>query len=345
MILRRRNKRRNREAGPGPAPDQDVESLLAEIDRLERENRGQGDPKTVRRLLRLRHQAGAKLVGSGLATPDYPSPSSDLPTVDKGKLPDLRPNDLTPELLRAAILRDGCAVVRGLVARDRATSLAAKLQEVFERRDRAEPESPGRDLYYEEFVPDPPYALVERGWVQDAGGIWLADSPKLMWEIFELFEHAGLDRVIEGYLGERPAITVNKSTLRRARVGTSSVDWHQDGAFMGEVRTLNVWLTFSRCGDVAPGLDMVPRRIDRIVETGTPGANFDWSVAPSVAEEAAGEAGTVRPIFEPGDAVLFDDYFLHATGVDSQMPHPRYAVENWFFGPSTFPSEYVPLVF
>lgn len=342
VIFRRRSQRGVSGAPQSPA---NVESLLADLDRLELESRDRGDPETWRRLLRLRHAAGVELVGSGLPVPDYPTPSFDLPPAGEAGLPDLRPGDVTPERLRGAILRDGCAVVRGLVDRQRATELGAELQGLFERHDRSGTGPSDGDVDHEAFVPDPPYKLIERPWVNNAGGIWLADSPRLMAEVFDLFDEVGLRRLIGGYLGERPAISVNKSTLRRARSSVSSVDWHQDGAFMGDVRTLNVWLSLSHCGDDAPGLFMVPRRVDEIVPTGTPGAQFDWSVSPDVAEQAAGELGTVRPIFEPGDAVLFDDYFLHATWVEPQMPNARYAIESWFFSPSSFPSEYVPLAF
>ena len=41
--------------------------------------------------------------------------------------------------------------------------------------------------------------------------------------------------------------------------------------------------------------------------------------------------------------MLFDDLFLHKTGSDPEMPKPRYAVENWFFAPSSFPRDYLPL--
>ena len=106
-----------------------------------------------------------------------------------------------------------------------------------------------------------------------------------------------------------------------------------------------MWLTLSRCGDVAPGLDIVPHRVDHIAPTGTDGAIFDWSVSPNVAKELALEAGIVRPIFDPGDVLFFDELFLHKTAADPQMPHPRYAVESWFFGPSAYPGNYAPLSF
>jgi hypothetical protein len=114
---------------------------------------------------------------------------------------------------------------------------------------------------------------------------------------------------------------------------------------MGDVRALNIWLSLSHCGDVAPGLELVPRRLDGIVPTGTEGAIFDWSVSPQVASETAGEEGTVSPIFEPGDAMIFDELCLHTTGLDPRMTETRFAVETWFFGPSAFPSDYVPLAF
>jgi hypothetical protein len=95
---------------------------------------------------------------------------------------------------------------------------------------------------------------------------------------------------------------------------------------MGDVRALNIWLSMSHCGDDAPGLDIVPHRIDHIVPTGTEDAIFPWSVAPAVAEETAGGEGTVRPIFEPGDAVIFDELCLHSTYLDARMTKTRYAL-------------------
>ena len=66
-------------------------------------------------------------------------------------------------------------------------------------------------------------------------------------------------------------ISVQKCTLRRVDPDAGR-GWHQDGAFMGDVRALNVWLSLSRCGDEAPGMDVIPRRLEDIVPTGTEGA-------------------------------------------------------------------------
>ena len=58
-----------------------------------------------------------------------------------------------------------------------------------------------------------------------------------------------------------------------------------------------------------------------------------------------GMLGIQRPIFEPGDALLFDELFLHQTAADPSMPNNRFAIESWFFGPSHYPDEYVPIAF
>jgi hypothetical protein len=68
-------------------------------------------------------------------------------------------------------------------------------------------------------------------------------------------------------------------------------------------------------------------------------------VSDAVAQESAGDRAIERPVFAPGDVVLFDDLFLHRTAVEPDMPNTRYAIESWFFGPSGFPGAYVPIGF
>jgi len=164
----------------------------------------------------------------------------------------------------------------------------------------------------------------------------------MLFDMLNAFEQANLREVIEGYLGEKPAISAQKCTLRKA-VPEIAGGWHQDGRFMGEPRSLNVWLSLSRCGDVAPSMDVVPKRLNELVATGGEGAYLDFMNSAENVEKAAGDVGIVRPIFNPGDALLFDELFMHKTGSDPSMPNPRYAIESWFFGPSAFPGEYVPI--
>jgi hypothetical protein len=88
---------------------------------------------------------------------------------------------------------------------------------------------------------------------------------------------------------------------------------------------------------------LVPTRLDRVVETGTDGAKFGWAVGPGAVERAAGVA-PIRPEFDVGDVMFFDELLLHRTAVDEGMTKARYAIETWFFAPSAYPEQYVPLV-
>jgi len=333
-----RLKRRHREAEDFDF-DGSTEALFDEIQTLTERNRDAPDPETERRVLRLRHLAGIRLLDDAPADPAFAEPdAARLPESDG--LPDIPAAELTPELLRAGILRDGCLLVRGLVPREAAEALAAGIDRAFREREQGEAAAPG---WYEEFEPHPRFGPVnERPWIKEGGGVLAIDSPTLSFELRELLESAGVPRLVAGYLGEPPLTSVQKTTLRKAEPSVPGA-WHQDGAFMGDVRSLNLWLALSRCGDEAPGLDVVPRRLDAFAATGTDEAVLSYQVSQRAAEEAAGGTEIVRPVFEPGDALFFDEMCLHQTASDPSMPNPRFAIENWFFGGSAFPGEFAPV--
>lgn len=352
MIFRFRTSR-----GRSTAEDVDpaVDDLFGEIAALADADAAAQSTETAHRILDRRHRAGLALIDAPPERPPrFAKPAYEL-------LPDSVPAEvgaaeLTPELLRAAILTSGCLLVRGLIPKHEAARLVAEIDRAYDARDQHLAGDSPDPAYFSEFEPDPRFDLSwERKLIIGGAGLWGPDSPRVMVEVLRAFEHAGLRRLTADYLGERCAISVNKCLLRRvspklfgetAAAGTQKPSaWHQDGAFLGDVRALNVWLSLSRCGDEAPGLDVVPRRLDGVVPTGTEGAANDWSVSWAVAEETAGDVGIVRPIFHPGDALLFDELFLHSTAADPDMPRMRYAVENWFFGCSSFPAQYAPLAF
>jgi hypothetical protein len=321
-----------------------AEELLAEIEELSRSNRESRDADLEARLMQLRHAAGIQLLEGAAGGAAYPEPAFDQLPDRNGGLAGITPDQLSPEVVRAGLLRDGCLLVRGVLSQEDAGRLVEQIHSAFEAREALQAGDSADTGYYSEFVPDPRFVgeAGGRDWVAGGGGLWVADSPHLMFEMLDCFDRAGLTGVINGYLGERPTISVEKCTLRKVDPDAGH-GWHQDGAFMGDVRALNVWLSLSRCGDESPGMDVVPRRLDHLVPTGTEGAIFEWSVSQQVAEEAAGEAGIVRPIFEPGDVLLFDDLFLHSTAAEPSMKKSRMAIESWFFGASASPAEYAPL--
>jgi hypothetical protein len=185
-----------------------------------------------------------------------------------------------------------------------------------------------------------------RIWVEKGGGVLTADSPRVLDQVLSLYERRGLRDAVAGYLGERPVLSATKCTLRRVPPDSDS-HWHQDGSFLGDgLRVLNIWLTLTPCGEDAPGLDIVPRRLDHVVETGTGDARFVNMVGDDAIARVAAETPVIRPHFEPGEALLFDELFLHSTAADPTMAHHRYAIESWFFAPSAYPDpdDQVPLV-
>jgi hypothetical protein len=330
-----------------------ADTLLAQgkpreaIDLLSAANRRHPDATIERRLVQIRH-TGFATIDRSAGREDWPPAVADLFAPVDGHPPEVQGVDLTAEALGSGILRHGCLLVRGLVPRSKVSPLVYAVDKTLESHEAHCDGLPVSETapWFVPFEPDAGYSVgYGRQWVRDAGGAWMVDSPRALFELTETFQDAGVDRALTGYLGERPALSVKKCTLRRVPTDTSA-DWHQDGAFLGAgIRTVNVWLSLSHCGDDAPGLDVVPRRLDHIVETGSHGAQFDWSVGPELVEHVAADAGVVRPIFEPGDALLFDDFFLHQTGVSPGMTHERYAIESWFFAPSTYPHDQIPILF
>jgi hypothetical protein len=330
---------------------------LDAIDLLTEANRQERDTAIELRLVELRNAAYAELDRSPTGSPwpdDEARPRSGdeaLPPIDRG--------ELTAGGVRDSILRYGCAYVPGLIPKEDVDRLVDGIDRAFEGCDRQSErgwsretagDDPAADMatapWYVRFegVEGMPIKGETRKFVREGGGVWTVESPQTMFEFLEVLERAGLRPLITDYLGERPALTLKKSTLRCTHP-LPFADWHQDGAFLGEgIRTINLWLSLSHCGDDAPGLDLLPRRLDQIVETGSGGAIFPWSVGPGTVEEAAEGVPVIRPLFEPGDALLFDEMFLHRTATDETMTRNRYAIETWFFAPSVYPGDQIPFV-
>src|SRR5215204_370008 len=115
--------RRNRAVRTAP----DAGTLFAEIEQLSVRNRAGRDPATERRIRELRHEAGAKLAGAGAGDADFAEPDYDaLP--DGNGIPEVSAEQLTPALLRAAMLRHGSLLVRGIMEHERATAFAKEIE-------------------------------------------------------------------------------------------------------------------------------------------------------------------------------------------------------------------------
>ena len=321
-----------------------LEQLFEEIARLSELNRSDRQAARDRELLRLRHIAGARLVIRGDTAAEIISGGiSDLPESDP--VPTLNPDHLDARALRSGILRSGCVLVRGLFDRYGAVDLADAVNRAFDDRELANVGRPQVADAYEPFHTLRPFALtgIARAIVAKCCGFPIVDAPVTACEVLWMFEDAGVPRLMRDYLGEPPLIAAQKTTLRKVDppAEEASSSWHQDASiFRGDVHAINMWIPLTRCGDDAPGLDIIPKHMDRLVE---PDTTYPGKLSSARAGEAGGDTPILRPLFEPGDALFFDDLFLHSTPFDPKMTRARYGIESWFFGASGFPADYTPL--
>ena len=318
---------------------------LDAIDLLRNANLEQPDPDIERGLARVRHGAYARLEG-GHGFDEWPVPIPGLDRSGPALIPQIARDELDAEVVRRHIQSHGCVRVQGLLDRPTTEDFVEGIEQALAlRAEGTEFEEQHVESWFSPLpLPRQEAQWLGRHWVAGAGGLLTCDSPKLLFRMFEVYEGAGLHRLLTEYLGERPVLGANKCTMRRVPT-TANTDWHQDGAFLGSgIRALNIWVALTDCGVDAPGIDVVPRRFESIVETGTGGSIFDWAVGPAVVEKLAVDSPVQRPEFAAGDALLFDELFLHRTGVDPTMANPRYAIESWFFARSSYPEGQVPIV-
>jgi hypothetical protein len=312
------------------------------IDYVTAANRNLEAPELERRLMFWRANAFPTMDHSdrGEAWPQrYQDPFPGLVGI-----PEVNVSELSADVVGGAFQHHGLLLVHGVATDKEAEHLRAGIDRAIEARDLFNAGAPEDQIgsWYAETPLDTPTGSM-RGW---GGSLWMADSPRMMYEVLDLYEKRGIISAIAEYLKEPLTLSIGKSTLRRMEPGGPPHDWHQDGAFLGEdVRTVNVWLSLSDCGIDAPGLDIVAKRLPGVVETGSHGAQFHWSVGAGLVDMLEQEgAPVVSPVFKPGDALLFDQLMLHRTGVRAEMTKRRWAIESWFFTPSTFPMDQGPLL-
>lgn len=353
-----------RRAAPPVEGEPDVATAVAAADRLEQAGdhlgaarllealpRHRRDPSLDVRVVRLRHRAVADL------PPTHERPEEAAP-------PDLWPGtlgtpavaaaDLSLDRLRSALWHHGSLIVRGLLSHPTCDRLRQDIDRAFEAFDRHREAAPSPGPQAEEWyaplevaapyeAPDP----VGTFFLREGGGVYAPHAPRAFVDYRNDLQQVGLLGLVAEHLQAMPVLSVNKSVLRRIGGGASPA-WHQDGIYLGDTgRSLNLWLALSECGgdtDVM-GLEVVPGGRTGLAETGTFDALDRRAIPERVAEQLAAEGGrpVERPLFHPGDGILFDQYFVHRSD-PRPLPRERYAVECWFFTPHGFPAHLVPLV-
>ncbi len=290
--------------------------------------------------LQLRHEAFKRAAVRASAAPWPPTTH----TVLSGDLPEIPADELTIDTLIAGVRHHGALLVRGLF-----TAQACKeLRDMIDATMSAHARNPsGGDARFNTPLCDisgQPLSPKFRKVNFDEGGRPTADSPAAAARVLAEFDRIGITELISGYLGEQPALSLEKWTLRKVPP-TANSSWHQDGAFLGtDKHTVNLWVALSDCGEHASGLDLIPQRFDRILPTGTEGAYFHWDISQTVVDHERGGHPVASPVFTAGDAVFFDQFLVHRTGVKEDLTQTRYALESWFFTPTSFPGHYEGLL-
>lgn len=321
--------------------------LLDAVAELERAHREHPDVEFARRIVRLRREAAEAQPRTELPPRPEPEERAD-PFPDLRGAPEIDLGDLSGDVLGGAILHHGCLIVRGAIPSDRAEAMRDMVIRSIEARDRtiAEAPEPTDGRWYSLSKPRSAGTGVARRSMVDYGGMLAADSPLVLCDLLDAYEEAGVIAAIRDHLGEPPQLTVDKTVLRK--VLASKAIWHQDGQFMtGVARAINVWLSLSDCGPGAatPSIDIVPTRIDQILETRTRGAKYSHiAIGQELLDEVAPNDPWITPRFSPGDAIMFDERFVHRSGSGEGYADHRYSVESWFFGGSRIPAGYAPLL-
>ena len=176
---------------------------MEEVDRLNVARRATPDPELDQRLLSVRHRAGLAMVGQDQPGGEPPAP--DLKRFQNGAgVPEVQRDELSPAVLRGAMLSRGCLLVRGMVDPSRASEFRDEIERALAARDAAQAGEPSADGYFDEFVADERYQLgAHRAMVSDPSGMWVADSPRVAAELFDLLE--GRVRRSGPWLPGRPA--------------------------------------------------------------------------------------------------------------------------------------------
>ncbi|MDH4171601.1 MAG: phytanoyl-CoA dioxygenase family protein [Acidimicrobiia bacterium] len=314
------------------------------INLLTAANRRQRSDQIEIALTDIRHRSWSVLTG-GRGPSDDPAAVS--PPIGPSGLPETSVADLDGAGAWKAITEHGSLLVRRALDQAQIGQLIDAVDHSFAASNRPDAGTDG-DAWFHPLAMDaataervgPAKLAFPRKFAKDAGGVLLVDSPRAMFALLELYEQLGLYEVVSNYVGGRPAISANKCTLRLVPLDAVG-GWHQDGAFLGrDIKAINIWLTLSPCGVDAPGLDVIGHRLDDIIETGTGGAAYDWAVGDEVVDALG---GVVRPQFEAGDMLLFDEMNLHRTAMAPGMTRPRYAIEFWCFSAARYPDNNIML--
>lgn len=279
-------------------------------------------------------------------------------------VPEIAASDLAVEPLVNAMREHGCLLVRGFFNARQVEGLRAYIDYAFalhrsdtrlsrylrKRLDLSEMSRKIKSDIEEKRKANPTYSDTVKasrnlGQPFAANGSYLVPQTPIVAErILQLYADRGLKSLLSEYFGNPPCASIYKWVMRRSGPPENPLDFHQDGAFMGDdIASLNTWVPLSDCGpgQGAHGLDLVPARLLQSYAKGS--GLLDWSASAQRVQERFGDAGIVSPRFRAGDLLFFDHLLLHRSQHLPEFNEPRYALETWFFDSVNFPKNQIPL--
>lgn len=292
----------------------------------------------------------------------------DQPDVDVAgdfRIPEVESSALTVDFLKKSIREKGCLIVRNFFEPEEVSVMKAYVDYAFaindnntgplhkylsKQIDLEEVLEKTRADIEEKLKTNPTYTntlKLGKKLAQPLGknkSHLTAQTPILTEKLFKLYEKKQLKALLRSYFGNEPCVSVYKWVLRRADPPAEPIDFHQDGAFMGdEITSLNCWISLSDCGAGCElhGMDIVPVRHMNAFAKGT--GILNWTISQQSVIDAYTDDAIVTPTFRAGDLFFFDHLLVHRS---QSIPNPaskRYAIETWFFDSVNFPKNQIPL--
>jgi hypothetical protein len=256
-----------------------------------------------------RVEGGRELLRAAPSPPARPFEAAEDLFPDEEGLPDLHLSDLTLDRLASGIQHHGGLVVRGLMNRAQVDQLRA---------------------------------FVETGTLRVKVKLATEEMDRMLAALSDVYRSQGVLDLVERYLGEAPVGFASRTVIKRNEP-SAGLPWHQDASFFGgPCGSLDIWTALTDCGRDCPSLMLVPRRMDHVVDVTQTTVDTSATVEDHVADLVT---RAVRPVLEPGDAIILDEMTLHRTGSGWKVPFRDVAV-TWFFAPSRLPeSRSTPMVF